>query len=571
MKLVKLSVTNFRSITKAHHISLSGTTVLVGKNNEGKSNLLKALSFAMNEISSHARENRGAMRFPPRIRPRSNDDRFGDRFDWERDFPLSLRKKRGDKKTVFELEFEFNENDVIAFKQEINSKLNGTLPLVITLSEKDKTEIKVIKGGRGSQVLNSKSASITRFISKRIYFNYIPAIRTHNETMSLLEEMVSMELMALEEKTEYQSALQAITDLQAPVLKKLAERIKAPLSEFLPSIVDVEINIDEDTRRIRYRRGFNVIVNDGVATSIEFKGDGVKSLAALGMLKNRSSTDSSSIIAIEEPESHLHPGAIHQLKDIINSLESENQIVLTTHNPLFVNRNSVPSNIIVDGGKATSAKSVKSIRDVLGVRVSDNLTNARYALIVEGQTDKQSLSALLPYMSDKLSKAMKSHLLVIDHLSGAANLSYKLSTLESQLCAYHVLLDHDDAGTRALNAALNDGVLKLKSITQTICKGMQNSEFEDCIDSDCYKDELFTKLNIDIGCAEFRANKQWAPRMSAVCASQGKAWNDNLKKEIKTIISKCISDNPAGALSIHKRSSIDALVRDLEELVGPDL
>ena len=39
MKLVSFSVTNYRSITKAHKISLGQYTVLLGKNNEGKSNI----------------------------------------------------------------------------------------------------------------------------------------------------------------------------------------------------------------------------------------------------------------------------------------------------------------------------------------------------------------------------------------------------------------------------------------------------------------------------------------------------------------------------------------------------
>lgn len=50
MKLVEFSVTNFRSITKAHKINLQDMTVLVGKNNEGKSNLLTALNIAMRAI-----------------------------------------------------------------------------------------------------------------------------------------------------------------------------------------------------------------------------------------------------------------------------------------------------------------------------------------------------------------------------------------------------------------------------------------------------------------------------------------------------------------------------------------
>jgi len=53
MKLVDFSVTNFRSITKAYKISLKNLTVLVGKNNEGKSNLLTALNIAMRAMMYH--------------------------------------------------------------------------------------------------------------------------------------------------------------------------------------------------------------------------------------------------------------------------------------------------------------------------------------------------------------------------------------------------------------------------------------------------------------------------------------------------------------------------------------
>ena len=52
MLLKEFSVTNYRSITKAHKISLGDLTVLVGKNNEGKSNLLRALDTSMSIIAS---------------------------------------------------------------------------------------------------------------------------------------------------------------------------------------------------------------------------------------------------------------------------------------------------------------------------------------------------------------------------------------------------------------------------------------------------------------------------------------------------------------------------------------
>lgn len=55
MKLIEFSVTNYRSITTAHKIPLQNLTVLVGKNNEGKSNLLTALNVAMNAVIMHSR------------------------------------------------------------------------------------------------------------------------------------------------------------------------------------------------------------------------------------------------------------------------------------------------------------------------------------------------------------------------------------------------------------------------------------------------------------------------------------------------------------------------------------
>lgn len=55
MKLIKFSVTNYRSTTKAYKISLENFTVLVGKNNEGKSNLLMALNAVMSILIEHGR------------------------------------------------------------------------------------------------------------------------------------------------------------------------------------------------------------------------------------------------------------------------------------------------------------------------------------------------------------------------------------------------------------------------------------------------------------------------------------------------------------------------------------
>ena len=322
VKLVNFSVTNFRSITKAHKIAISETTILIGKNNEGKSNILKALTVAMNLLERHARFLSG--RVIPSARRYREDERF---YFWERDFPINLQLRKSKAKSTFRLEFLLNQEEIREFKEVIKSNLNGALTLEIKIGKDNQPSTKVSKRGRGAETLNSKSEKIARFIAERISFNYIPAVRTDKEALSVIQNMLSQELRDLEQEEKYQEALKIIADLQQPILKNLANKIKEPLSEFLPNITDVQIEIPENERRIGLRREFTVVINDGTPTNIEYKGDGVKSLAALALLKDRHITNGVSVIAIEEPESHLHPAAIHQLNKIIASLTDANQVI----------------------------------------------------------------------------------------------------------------------------------------------------------------------------------------------------------------------------------------------------
>lgn len=562
MKLVNFSVTNFRSITAAHRVPISDTTVLIGRNNEGKSNVLKAVSIAMNALYEHAYQERSG-----KVIRRSYYRRDESAYYWERDFPINLQSRRTAKQSIFRLEFLLEEDEIQEFRAEIKSNLNGTLPLEIRIGEDNKPSISVSKRGRGSATLNSKSGKIADFIAKRIFFNYIPAIRTDKEAISVISDMVSAELKVLERDENYRKALEVINDLQEPILQNLAERIKEPLSEFLPSIKDVSIEFSEKNRRFAHRRDFEVIVDDGTPTNIELKGDGVKSLATLGLLKNRFVKSAASIIAIEEPESHLHPAAIHQLNDIICSLSDDNQVIVTTHNPLFVDRIDVKSNVIIEEGRAVPAKNVKQIRELLGIKASDNLTNANYALVVEGEEDKLALTALLPSISSTIAKSLKSNLLVIEPIGGAGNLAYKLSLMKSALCVCHVLLDNDDAGRTAFEKASNEELVAVKDTTMVTCRGMGNSEFEDCINPAIYTQRVMDVFGVDLSSTKFRGNRKWSERIQDTFMDQGKPWGDQVLKNIKSLVAKCVSEKPKASLHAHKRNSIDSLVVALENMI----
>lgn len=558
MQLTSFSVSNFRSITSAHSVAVGDMTVLIGKNNEGKSNILRALDAAMSLLREHSSGT-------PKIHRRH----YNADYSWKRDFPVQLQARKGQKNTTFRLEFSLTDEEILEFRNDIGVSLNGLLPLEIIVGPDEDPDFRVVKTGRGTKTLTQKSSQVARFVARRIHFNYIPAVRTDKETIELIREMLSNELRTLEDNPQYIAALQAISDIQRPVLDSIAHRVEAPLKEFLPSIKSVTLDIPDDERRFSLRRSVSVIVDDGTPTGIEYKGDGVKSLAALGLLKNSNAKTGSgaSILAIEEPESHLHPGAIHQVNDIIRSLAGKTQVLVTTHNPLFVDRTTVQANIIVSDGGAKPAKNIKAIRDVLGVRASDNLMHANYALVVEGPEDVIAMKALIQTFNTKLAEALKNSTLIVEPIGGAGNLAYKLSLLRSALCNTHSLLDNDKAGRDAIERAISDGVASTADTTIITCQGFTDSEFEDTVNVDLYADRVQDEFGVNLNTPTFRGSQKWSHRIRDTFKAQGKHFTDSVLSKVKYLVATSVQDNPSNALNPHKSSAIIACLEALSRLV----
>lgn len=556
MRLAFFSVTNYRSIIGTHRIPIGDIAVLLGKNNEGKSNILRALAIAMKMLTNHGAKERS-------VRFGSSGDR--DRFLWSRDFPISLQGRKSGLDSRFRLEFALDEDEVNEFRGAIKSNLNGILPIEIKIGKTNEHAIHVPKKGPGGNALSSKSAKIAQYIAAKIEFNYIPAVRTEEHAEEVVQEMLAHELARLETDPSYVAALQSIADLQEPILQRIGDSIKQSLNEFLPSISKVYVQVPPAARRSALRSQCRVEIDDGTRTLLEYKGDGVKSLAVLGLLRaKRRSLGAASIIAIEEPESHLHPGAIHSLREAILNLVPENQVVLTTHCPLFADRDQIGRNILVDANSAKPAKTIGSIRELLGIRSSDNLVNASHVLVVEGNEDVIALKAILPTLSNTIASALKQNLLVIEGLAGAGNLSYKLNMLSNALCSAHVLLDHDAAGRLGYEKAERDGLLKIADLTLVMCKGMQNSELEDCFDVKAYATDVMDKFGVDFNSTSFRGNDKWSDRAKKAFEAAAKPWGDRIKSQLKDTVARAVAKSPSIALNSHKRASIDALVSAVE-------
>ena len=541
MQLVNFSVTNYRSITKAHKINLQNITVLVGRNNEGKSNILMALNVAMETMMQHANHANVHERL----------------YDWQRDFPVQLQQRKNNLDSVFRLNFRLNHDENTEFFRTTGIRSNEDIPIELKYGRDNRAKITVPK--KGSSSFNDKSEKVTAFICERIAINYIQAVRTEDMAMDVIHKLISTELSKLYDNEEYKSAEQTIYNLQEAVYNDIANRILAPLQEFLPQLTNVEIR--SRGRRLvwrGFRNDVDVILNDGTPTSILYKGDGIKSLVSLAILKESKNEIGASIIAIEEPESHLHPEAIHSLVNVIKGISENHQVIITTHNPLFVQRNNISNNIIVDHGTAKPAKNIKEIRELLGVLPEDNLINASHVLVVEGEDDKIALNKILSSLSPTIKDALIKNKLVIQPLAGATNLNYELSRLRSYVCRYFVFLDADEAGYDAAEKAIEKGLLSESDVKYSICNGNNISEFEDCLKKDFYIEAIRNKFSVDLGVTSFRNSKKWSDRVKAVFLSQGQRWTDTVEKKVKMEVAKLIPVEDADSvLDEHKRGSID--------------
>lgn len=259
MRLASFSVNNYRSITTARKIQTNNMTVLVGKNNEGKSNILRALTLAMN-IMKICADNPRLLNAPHGYLRRQ--------YNWERDYPLSLQERYPNGFSSVELIFEISEQEIIDIRSLTGIRLTGNISVRVSIN---KSNIKIDIPKRGTPAFSDsvKKQKIIEFVCSKINFNFIPAVRTEHEAIRVVETLIENELATLENDPEYVAATRTIDRLQQGVLDRLAAQIVSPLREFLPSVRDIKIHIQSEQRRMALRRNTEVIIDDGTPTPIQ--------------------------------------------------------------------------------------------------------------------------------------------------------------------------------------------------------------------------------------------------------------------------------------------------------------
>lgn len=571
MRLVSFKVSDYRSIKSTEGLPILKETVLVGPNNEGKSNLLRALATSLSIVSnldSYDYLRGGRIRRKGYAQSNYTEYSYTD-YDWETDYPLALQSEKRSGESKFLLTFSLDEEEIKEFKNEVGSNLNGHLPIELTLGAQE-LKFKVRKKGPGAGTLSKKAKEIAKFIGQRVDFQYIPAIRTSEQAVSVVRMLVDRAMRPLQRRQDYVDVLRKLELMREDVYRSISSTIEDSLREFLPNVKSVRLDAEYSSRGIRYfDSGFQIIIDDGTATGIQRKGDGIQSLAVMSLLKYVSEKGAESkalILAIEEPEAHLHPKAVRQLKDAISSISEKNQLILATHSALFVNRMSVESNILVTKERVRVAKKLSDVREILGVLASDNLRDVELVLLVEGESDKTAIEALLACKSPKIKEAMDKSRFAVEGLFGGANLAHRLSNLRSNAYGVHCFLDNDQAGWAAIEKATRENLISISDYHLCTVGGRKESEIEDIYDPTVYEGYFESEYGVRFDGLRKKPSKRekWSARMRKVFEAQGKDWR-LLERHAKEGIARIVKESPEKAIHQNSSALLDSLIHSVEQ------
>lgn len=556
MKLVAFQVHNYRSIKSTPWLKLSNLTVLVGPNNEGKSNLLSALVCALalaQEVRGGVRRNLIASRSP---------------YLFERDFPMGMQGATSSSSSKFMLEFELDTADTKAFKTAVGSKLSGTLRIQLLVKRDGEVTFSVLIQGPAQKTLNAKRPQIGAFISERLQFQYIGAMRSESQSRDIVESMVSDALVTLNNNKDYQRALKIIEDVEKPLLDAVSRNVENSLRPFLPALQKVTTLVSKERRNLALRRSVEMWLDDGTATPLSQKGDGVKSLTAIALAKAAAETSAGNrnlILAIEEPEAHLHSGAIHSLKTLLEQLASERQVIISTHEPALVRRDLVTANVLVENNKARPSKSLDELRRVLGVQLGENLVSPDLVVLVEGPNDAALLRTIVQSAYSSLKGVLQGGRLAFHSLNGASNLPHQLRFYRSLVCDTLAFLDNDAEGNSAVLKAQSDGLVDGSEVFVTSRAGLAEAELEDLIEPAIYLPTLLPLLGVtSLRPKAVKMQKaKWSARVEAVLIESGKP-----KQSIATLVSKAKAHVNEMATANPATCFIPALVGPVESLIG---
>lgn len=295
---------------------------------------------------------------------------------------------------------------------------------------------------------------------------------------------------------------------------------------------------------------------------------------AKGILEIRlriSSNDKSLILCIEEPEAHLHPDAVHSLRNVLLEIAEKKgvQVIISTHSPILVDRNDVSNNVVVSPGhRVYPCKSIENVREVLGVRLTDNLSASKVVL-VEGESDKRYIEAICRSIAPDVMSKIVNSTLRIESVNSATKMDFQIRLYNSLAVSTLAVLDMDDSGIAAYEQLLSRKTKPASEILQIKSAGMTRCELEDVVKFDAYATIIKDEFNISVDTKAFKdRRKPWSDRLHQAASKSPGVFDDRIEAQIKTRIADIVVEKGIDAIADYDREYIQNLVEAISRFAG---
>ena len=512
MRISKAAIHNYRSFEDISVVLLP-YTVVIGQNNVGKSNILRALELFFNP--PFAMKMRFFRSQPIREFQRSvgyeDSDRAEAEFNYERDFPVASQGSPGQKRTVIKVTFVLDRRD---FDQlELDRKFEKYRAITVTQIiriEKNKADKLTYQSDK---LKHEDLLEFLHWTFRTSDFVRIPSSRRDTASQRLLRKFSKRIYATLRTSHKVKRSLEALAERARKEIRRAEKEISNRLVQFIPELKSVMLELS-DLPEISDILGIsNIKIDDGTLTFLANKGDGVQSLFFLGLVQYMASlkVNRNLIFGIEEPELHLHPDAQEKLRRTLRAISQENQVILTTHSPVLVDHSSVGNNIVVTRDERSneirciSRPNLHTIRSVLGVKPSHNLINALLVLVVEGTTDKRLAEHIISLTNSDVRSLLESGELKIEHNRGADGAMDYLNSLKRQLQPRMAIFDADGEGLKAANECIDSGLLEQSDLFVVPSReAFSETEMEDLFPIGYTLAALKEAFNIEIGEEEYK-------------------------------------------------------------------
>lgn len=438
MKITEIRISNFRSITDEQIINPIELTTLIGANNSGKTNALRAICAFFGG--------------------------YGNDFGYDRDKDLPADAK--DKRTSIILSFEIPENQSWFWNSyDRLHSFHGTS------RENNKVTLYLYYSSTNTPVY-SFFANQKRPKDKQQ--EYSKTLR--NLTSDFIEKFTVLYIPSEKSITDLYKQLLAprISSKASKIFSKVLKDLRMELSIIQKSInhnlktagIDgSEIHLEipgDDMKNIIGE--FSLQVTDSVKTAYTEKGRGLQAAIFYSSFNwiDECIKDEKKIPIwlIEEPESYMHPELSKNCQSILTNLSKKSLVLISTHSMQFLPKSTTGINFFEKNKSTTKiVKFIKyeeacnSLKKSLGLRFSDYYALNESNVLFEGKWDAYTVRECLPYIKSLTGKPFNllSSATLIDKTGTSSITGFLKATYEfiRKEVALVTILDGDEAGVKA--------------------------------------------------------------------------------------------------------------------------